>query len=247
VNENNPLSLLQAADLHWDAASNVLRVAVTGPSGVISVTIPMATVAMEFRRAIGEVKAETLGAIDILGDVEILGYPLDTVGGLFGSIKHLGRSVYHAAKKTVKKVRHIATKVAKTYYHAAKWGVKQARKVVRSKYTGYALMAASVACPAVGGPAMAAWIAAKQADRALTAGGQAARAVQRGVRSLSSSKPSVFRTIGIAALQSVGESRQSQRAPTYYRAPTPTYYRAPSPTYSRAPARIPQGFNRIWW
>lgn len=198
------IQLLQAADLHWDAMTNVLRVQVATSRGSLFVTIPMSTVAFEFRRAAQEESQATVGVVDILGDVEVLGYPLDTVGGLFGSIKKLGRKAFRAVKKTVKRVRTVAHSVAKKAVSGSKWALRQGRAALNSKWTRYGLMAASVACPAVGGPAMAAYFAAQQADRVLRAGGAAARTVSSSVRRLNSGKPTVFRSLSLAALQSVG-------------------------------------------
>jgi hypothetical protein len=201
-----PLSLMSAADLHWDAASNVLRVEVSTTRGTYLVTIPMSQVAFEFRAAAAEEAA--VGEVDILGDVEILGFPIDTVGGLWGSIKHAAKKAYHATKKVVhkavKKVRHIAKHTVATAFSGARWTLKQSRAVVNSPYMKYGLLAASVACPAVGGPAMAAWLAAKAADKALTAGGSAARSVSSAVRRLNSSPHSVFRSLSLSALKTVG-------------------------------------------
>lgn len=226
----NPLELLQAADLHWDQAANVLRVSVQFPQGVVSVVVPMSTVALEFVRASEEERASSLGAVDILGDLEILGsvYDLETVGGLWGSIKKIGKKAFKAVKKTVKKVRRVAKSVAHTAVKAGKVAWKGTKAVVRSKYAGGALLAVSAVCPAVGAPAMAAWMAAKQADRALTAGGDAAKRVASGVRQLSRGKPSVFRSLGVAALQSVGGSSSYQSR---------GLARLPSRSVARSPAR----------
>ena len=238
----NPLDYLQAADLHWDQAANVLRVSVSFQQGTVNVIIPMSTVAIEFVRAAQEERMNTLGDVDILGDLELTGpsYDLETVGGFWSAIKSVGKAAVNTVKKTVKKVRNIAKNVAKNPLKAGLSALKTARKVVTSKWTGYALMGVSAVCPAVGAPAMAAWMAAKAAERALSEGGQVAKQVADSVKALAGGKSSVLKSLGVAALQSVGDSRAEGAADLLSKVPARLPYKGKAKSKSK-----PRKFEKV--
>jgi hypothetical protein len=145
----------------WDRARNLLwwRVRLTDGRSC-AVGIPLAHVALTFQQAMREpdVTSElpaSMGAIDILGDIDIMAP--ESVDGFLSGIKKAFKKASRGVKKAVRKT---TKRLAKTGMSA----LKTARGVVRSKYMGYGLGALSMAMPAVGGPALAAWAVAKRAD-----------------------------------------------------------------------------------
>lgn len=119
---------------------------------------------------------------------------VDSVDGFFSAVtkavKSVSKSVSKAAKATVKATTS-----------ALKATVKATASVVRSKYMTYALTAVSTVLPAVGGPALAAQLAAKRALDVYEKAKQAKAQVQAGVRTASN----------IAAVTRGGNVMQSVR------------------------------------
>ncbi len=149
----------------WDRVRNLLWWCVRLSDGRNArVGIPLAHVALTFRETLQEpdIAAEmpaNMGAIDIMGDVDIMAP--ETVDGFLSGLKKAFKKATRAVKKTVKRT---TGKLAKTGLTALKY----TRTAVRSKWMGYGLMGLSAVCPCVGGPALAAWAIAKQADNIAT-------------------------------------------------------------------------------
>jgi hypothetical protein len=171
----------------WDRARRILwwDVKLTDESGAQqtwSVGLPLAKVAHVFYEALNEpdIKQELhatageVGALEILGSPEI-GAP-ESVDGFLSGIKK-------AFKKATRPVRKAVKRATRTLAKTGLQALKGARTVVRSKYTGYGLMALSVAMPAVGGPALAAYATARAIDNR-------ARDAQRIYNTLRGRKPS---------------------------------------------------------
>lgn len=186
--------IIREMSWEWDRARNLLWWRVRLNDGrACGVGIPLAHVALTFRETLQEpdIAAEmpaNMGAIDIMGDVDIMAP--ETVDGFLSGLKKAFRKATRAVKKTVKRTTR---KLAKTGLAA----LKGARTVVRSKWTGYTLMGLSAICPCVGGPALAAWAVAKQADNI-------ARAAE-----------SVGKQIGIGGRPNARQQQILQRARTY--------------------------------
>jgi hypothetical protein len=127
---------------------------------------------------------EAVGAAHppVLGDADLVTYDEDeieepVVSGLF---KKMRRRIKRAFKKTVKRVGRRAKGFLR---RAGRLG----SKALRSKALGWAVRGAAVAFPAVGGPALAAYTAARtaantvrQAKRLARGGRRALRAASRG-------------------------------------------------------------------
>jgi hypothetical protein len=166
--------LLKRIEWQWDKPSCVLWArAVLDDGRSYAVGIPLAHVVRTFEAHCAEVG---LYAGPYVGDI-------DSVDGLFSSVKRL-------AKKATSKVRKVVKRTQRTL---AK-GIAATGKVVTSKYVRYAGIGLAAAFPAVGAPALAALAAANAAygtyragDKALSAARSAgkhtlatARAVARG-------------------------------------------------------------------
>lgn len=148
----------------WDRAAGVLWAAVSFDDGqTAAVGIPLAQVVATFDQTAAEIG---LALPPFVGSIE-------SVDGLFSSIKSVTKSVGKLAKKAVKQTTKRLGDVAKT-----------AATVVRSKYTTAALGAVAVAFPAVGGPALLAQQAAARAAAAVETAKQAKNLVERGVRTV---------------------------------------------------------------
>lgn len=147
----------------WDKQACVLWATVTFVDGQsASVGLPLAQVVATFDHEAAQVG---LALPPFVGSVE-------SVDGLFSSLKSVTRSVGKLAKKAVKQTTKRLKDVAKT-----------AATVVRSKYTTAALGALAVAFPAVGGPALLAQQAAARIAAAAQQANQARKMVASGVRS----------------------------------------------------------------
>lgn len=186
----------------WDKPRCILWGDLTTSDGqTYSVGLPLAHVAALFDSSAAQVG---LACAPFVGDVE-------SVDGLFSSIKKAAKGAANLTKKAVKLTTKAATKVVKAHV-----------TVLRSKLTGYALSGVAVAFPAVGAPALAAYAAANKAismyetarataKTAVNIGKQTANTtraiarganVQRSVRQLAASTAPQAR-MAIAALKSV--------------------------------------------
>lgn len=158
----------------WDRSRNMLWFDFAmSDQDVYSVGFPLQRVAVMFHE---ELQAEPeVGLVDIIGDPDI--YGPDTVDGFLSGItralKKATRPVRRAITRTTRKLRRKAWKGLKQTWRGARYigrhAARYGRMAARSKALGYGLGALSVAMPAVGGPALAAWTVANRADRVLRA------------------------------------------------------------------------------
>lgn len=167
----------------WDRGRNILWFDFdTSDQQTYSVGFPLARVAACFYEELqAQPEAQTevgrcnIGLVDIIGDPDI--YGPDTVDGFLSGItralKKATRPVRRAIKRTTRKLRRKAWRGLKTAWkgtrYMGKYAARYGRMAARSKALGYGLGALSVACPAVGGPALAAWTVANRADKMLRA------------------------------------------------------------------------------
>jgi hypothetical protein len=143
--------------------------------------------------------------------------------GWFGSsiwkkAKKAAKSVYKKVKKVAKRTVRVVKSVAKTatIFHRAvlqqgyKYGMRYGRKalsagtaVLNSKYFAAAITASALVCPAIGGPALGAYMAAKGVQASLMAGGAVARTAVNNVQRLARGQnPTVNQRMLLSALRS---------------------------------------------
>lgn len=193
-------NLLQAAGFTWTPEGDC-TVAVTLAGNTYLVHVPSASVRFELRKAC---RLEGLDFANEVGDVDVLGW--------------FGGKIWRKAKKAVKKVTKAVTKKVKavakrtisSVRKAANTGVrlwkatsKYAGKALANKYVGGLVLASAAVCPAIGGPALAAYSTARAAYSTARAGGAAARLVQTNVRRLAQGRsPSVNQRLLLSAFRS---------------------------------------------
>ncbi len=157
-------AIIRTMTWEWDRERRLLwwRVQLTD-GRKCAVGLPLAHVALTFREELNapdvqqelRASAGTMGAIEIMGSPDIM-YP-ESVDGWLSGIRKAFRKATRPIRKTIQRTTR---KLAKTGLTALRY----TRSAIRSPYMGYGLAALSLACPCVGGPALAAWAAAKQAD-----------------------------------------------------------------------------------
>ena len=187
--------LLTAAGLSWQRGGDV-RVSVSYAGAAYSVLIPSESVRFVIERHAAQ---EHLALPAGVGAVDLVGW--------FGS--KLLKKAKRAAKGVYKKAKKVAKKTVKTLRATAKKAVPigkklwdYTRKAVTSDELGYLVLASSVVCPAIGGPAFMALQAAKRADKMLKAGGVAAKTVQSNVRRIASGPQTSNGRLLLSALKS---------------------------------------------
>lgn len=199
---------LQAAGLTWSADGDC-TVAVQLDGSVYLAKIPASSVRFELRKA---ARIEGMN-LEALGDVDILGW----FGGTLWrkakkAVKKVSRAVHKVAKKvakrTVSSLRSIANQGAKYWRAARKYGgsaISFGVKALRSKEFGALLAASSFVCPAIGGPALAAYAAANRATAMIRQGGSAANTIKKNVRRIAGSKrQTVNQRMLLEAFRSIG-------------------------------------------
>jgi hypothetical protein len=193
-------NLLQAAGFTWTPEGDC-TVAATVDGNTYLVHVPSASVRFELRKAC---RLEGLDFANEVGDVDILGW--------------FGGKIWRKAKKAVKKVTKAVTKKVKavakrtisSVRKAANTGVrlwkatsKYAGKALANKYVGGLVLASAAVCPAIGGPALAAYSTARAAYSTYRAGGAAAQAVASNVRRLAQGRyPTVNQRLLTSAFRS---------------------------------------------
>lgn len=197
---------LAAPGLTWHPTGDV-RVRVDVPNeGTVSVLVPASTVVAALRRASQE---EGLAVPSHVGDVDIVGW--------FGSkiwkkakkaVKGVAKKAAKVVKKTVKVVKkaayHGAIVWRTAYKYAGKPALKLGAKLAKSKEFGALLMASAAVCPAVGGPALAAYVVANRAAAAVRVGGAAGKAAVANIKRVAHGKsPTLNQKYLKAALRSV--------------------------------------------
>jgi hypothetical protein len=221
-------NILHAPGLKWHP-SGAVRVSVKLPDArVLDVMVP----ANDVRYAIRESSAEVGFEIpEYVGDVELIGWfgsklwkkakkavkhvvkkakhaVKKAAHGVAKGASYVARKAKKVAKKVIRKVKKIAWKGAFIWKAAAKyagkpmlrWGVKLAQ----SKEFGALIAATAIACPAIGGPAMAAYLIANRAAAAYKTGGAAAKTVATNVKRLAAGKnPTLDQKLLKSALRSV--------------------------------------------
>lgn len=200
-------SLLHAAGLSWHAGGDV-TVSVAWGGATYLVHVPVSSVRFEIRKAAAEVGLTELNSV---GDLELVGW--------FGSkivkkAKKAAKSVYKKASKVAKRTVRVVKSVAKnaTIFHRAilKKASPYARQalhagttVLNSKYFAAAIAGSAIICPAIGGPALGAYMAAKGVQASLMAGGAVARTAVNNVQRLARGQnPTVNQRLLLSSLRS---------------------------------------------
>lgn len=203
--------MLQAAGLSWSADGDC-TVAATVDGNTYLVHVPASSVRFELRKAC---RLEGFDFANEVGDVDVLGW---FGGKILKKAKKAAKSVVKKAKKvarrTVSSVKQIAKTATVVHRMAANQALKYGQRygakalnaggqVLTSKYLAGAVAASALVCPAIGGPALAAYAAARAAYGTYKAGGAAAQTVATNVRRLASGKsPTVNQQLLLSALRS---------------------------------------------
>jgi len=221
-------NMLHAPGLRWQPMGDVHVDMVLPDRRRVEVVVPASTVRYAIRKAAAE---ENFEIPEHVGDVEIIGW---FGSKLWKKAKKTVKSVVHKAKKAVKSVAHHVSKAAKhvakkawkvakkvvkhvkkaawtglivwreAYKYAGKPMLKLGLKLAKSKEFGALIAASAVVCPAIGGPAMAAYLIANRAAAMYSAGGAAAKTVKDNVTRLAHGKnPTLNQKYLKAALKSV--------------------------------------------
>ena len=174
-------NLLQAAGFTWTPEGDC-TVAATVDGNTYLVHVPSASVRFELRKAC---RLEGLDFANEVGDVDVLGW---FGGKIWKKAKKAVKKVTHAVKKKIKAVakRTISSvrKIAHSGVRLWKATSKYAGKALNNKYVGGLVLASAFVCPAIGGPALAAYSAARAAYATYKVGGAAAQNVASNVRRL---------------------------------------------------------------
>jgi hypothetical protein len=193
---------LQAAGFTW-AANGDATLALQYEGNVYIAKVPASSVRFELRKA---ARLEGMN-LEALGDVDILGW----FGGKIWrsakkAVKKVAKSVHKVAKKVAKRALKTVKadalwRIAKRYGgKAAKWGLK----AVQSKEFGALVAASALVCPAIGGPALAAYATANRAAWAVRQGGSAAKTITSNVRRIARGKrPTLNQRYLLSAFRSI--------------------------------------------
>lgn len=187
-----PDPVIRAIAWSWDRARGIAWARARLSDGqTFAVGVPLSTVVATFD---AELQAAGVHEPASIGECA-------SVSGLFGRIKRLSRTASRATKRATRRATKRLNK--KVWRSAKKWGgrytgytyaKKYAMKAARSKELRAGLGVAAVAMPAVGGPALGAWVAANRAVAQYDQGKAALQRVRRGLRS-----PQAMRAIRSAA------------------------------------------------
>lgn len=161
------MHLVKSLSWRWDRQKCILWGDVAfGDGQSLSVGLPLAHVVATFEACAAR---EGVMAGPFIGDV-------DSVDGLFSSIKRLAKKAGKAVSSAVKSTTKVLARGVETAARAAK-------TVARSQITSLGIKALAVAVPFVGVPALAAHRAANEAlnayDRAKSVAQQGARTAQQ--------------------------------------------------------------------
>jgi hypothetical protein len=210
-------NILHSPGLKWQPLGDV-HVDVTLPDRRrLAVVVPASTVRYAIRKAAAE---EQFDIPSHVGDVELIGWfgsklwkkakkaVKSVVKHTAKAVKSVAKKAYKVAKKVVKHVKKAAWTGAiiwKTAYkYAGKPMLKFGSKLLQSKEFGALLSASALVCPAIGGPAMAAYLVANRASAAYRAGGAAAKTVASNVKRLAhGKKPTISQKYLKAAFRSI--------------------------------------------
>lgn len=146
---------LRSISWQWDHQRRILWARATMTDGQTwGIGIPLARVVAEFDTALleeGIHEPAELGACY-------------SVAGFFGRVKRLAKKATRPVRKAVTRTTGRLTRtVTRTVSRYARPVGRYALQAARSRRVGMALGVAAMACPAVGGPALAAWSAANRA------------------------------------------------------------------------------------
>jgi hypothetical protein len=194
-------NILHATGLKWQPLGDVHVAVVLPDRRRLAVVVPAAQVRYAIRKAAAEEQFEIPSHV---GDVELIGW---FGSKLWKKAKHVVKKAVHHVTKAAKSVARKAYKVAKkvvkhvkkaawtgaivwrtAYKYAGKPMLKFGQKIAQSKEFGALLAASAIVCPAIGGPAMAAYVVANRAAAMYRIGGAAAKTVSSNVKRLAHGK-----------------------------------------------------------
>lgn len=195
--------LVRRVDWRWDKAACILWADVSFRDGATySVGLPLAHVTATFDACVADAG---LALPPFVGAV-------DSVDGLWGSIKSVAKSATKPISKVVKTTTKVLSKSARVVASAAKQvdrGISAGAKVLRNPYLTTGVRGLAAAVPFVGGPALAAHNAA---TKAVATYQQAKSAAALGVRT---AQTSAALARGANVVRSVRAlAAQAQRDPT---------------------------------
>jgi hypothetical protein len=189
-------SLLHSAGLTWHPNGDV-SVEIEWNNKVYAVHVPVSSVRFEIRKAALE---EGLSELSTVGDLELVGW---FGSSLWKKAKKAVKHIYKKAKSVAKKAVRGIKKAAQVGHALWRTTYKAAGSVLASKTFGGLLMASSFICPAIGGPALGAYLAAKGVKASLDAGGKIARVAASNVRRLAQGRaPTVNHRLLLSAFRS---------------------------------------------
>ena len=195
-----------------------MTVSVAWGGSVYLVHVPVSSVRFELRKAAAE---EGLVELNSVGDLELVGW--------FGSkiwkkAKKSVKSVYKKAKKVAKKAVKGIKKAANAghalWRSTYKYAGKYAGKALNSKAFGTLVTASALVCPAIGGPALGAYMAAKGVQASVSAGGAIGKIAAENVKRLASGRyPTLNQKLLVSALKSYSaDAISASPAGSYYSA-----------------------------
>ena len=149
---------VHAFSFQWDRPGAALVLTLDTDRGACAVRFPVSHVAIEWQRQLA-----TLG-VHLAPEV---GDDLESVDGFFHWLKKAGKTLGRGLKKVGKAVGGRLLKIGKA--------------IAKSKLVGAALGAVATVFPAVGGPALAAWVVANRVVAAAEAAERAAKRIKKGI------------------------------------------------------------------
>lgn len=217
-------SLLHAAGLSWHSGGDV-TVSVAWGGTTYLVHVPVSSVRFEIRKAAAEVGLIELNSV---GDLELVGWfgskiwkkAKKAVKSVSKSVSSVSRSVYRQAKTVAKKAVKGIKKAANAGHALWRSTYKYAGKALNSKAFGTLVTASALVCPAIGGPALGAYMAAKGVQASVSAGGAVAKIAVENVKRLASGRyPTLPQKLLVSALKSYSaDAMSASPAGSYYSA-----------------------------
>jgi hypothetical protein len=150
--------VVQAFSFQWDKPGAALVLTLDTDRGSCAIRFPVGHVAIEWQRQL-----HLLG-VHLAPEV---GDDLESVEGFFHWLKKAGKTLGRGLKKVGKAVGSRLLKIGKA--------------IAKSKLVGAALGAVATVFPAVGGPALAAWVVANRVVAAAEAAEKAAKRIKQGI------------------------------------------------------------------
>lgn len=128
---------------------------------------------------------ESVGAasIPVLGDADLLYYGDDELEPEVGKFR-FGRKIRRAFRRTTKRIARRAKGMLRRVGKIGQQAGRLGAQALRSKAVNWAVRGAAVAFPAVGGPALAAYTAARTAANAVRTAQHAVRTGQRSAQAM---------------------------------------------------------------